>query len=99
MPRHVPPLFLTTYEATQIVALRASLLSDGALPQVDPGPRFDAVLIASRELLAGKIDCVVRRGEEDVHVTRFRAPQTLRTYVRLRVRDDSEKEETWVAKG
>ena len=37
------------------------------------------MLIASRELLAGKIDCVVRRGEEDVHVTRFRAPQTLRT--------------------
>ena len=80
------PLFMTHYEATQIVALRASLLSDGALAKVDvdPAAPFDSVLVAATELLEGRVDCVVEREGRDVHVSRFELPAGLRNFVRLR---------------
>ena len=80
------PLFMTHYEATQIVALRASLLSDGALAKVDVdrAAPFDPVLVAATELVEGRVDCVVAREGRDVHVSRFELPAGLRNFVRLR---------------
>jgi len=80
------PLFMTHYEATQIVALRASLLSDGALAKVDVdrAAAFDPVLVAASELLHGLVDCVVERDGRDVHVSRFELPAGLHNFVRVR---------------
>ena len=80
------PLAMTHYEATQIVALRASLLSDGALAKVDVdrAAPFDPVLVAATELLGGLLDCVIVRQGRDVHVSRMEVPACLLNFVRVR---------------
>lgn len=77
---------MTHYEATQIVALRASLLHDGALAKVDVdrAAPFDPVLVAATELLGGVVDCAIERDGQDVHVSRFELPAGLRNFVRVR---------------
>ena len=53
--------YLTKYEKTQLISLRAQQLNTGAIPTVDVGDLKSTVAIAEKELMERKIPLLVRR--------------------------------------
>jgi len=53
--------YLTKYERTQLISLRAQQLNTGAIPTVEVGSLKSTVAIAEKELMERKIPLFVRR--------------------------------------
>lgn len=53
--------YLTKYERTQLISLRAQQLNMGAIPMVEVGKLKRTVDIAEKELMERKIPLIVRR--------------------------------------
>ena len=71
---------LTKYEACEIVANRALLLSGGSnilLSKEEMPKSRDFYLIAKRELLLGKLDVVVMRDDVEYHVSKMQLPDNI----------------------
>ena len=71
---------LTKYEACEIVANRALLLSGGSdilLSKEEMPKNKDFFVIAKRELLLGKLDVIVLRDKEEYHVSTMQLPDNI----------------------
>ena len=69
---------MTSYEACEIVSLRAILLSQGAptlLSEQERAGQMDHPLIALRELQLGRLDVQVHRPEEVINAQDMRLPR------------------------
>jgi DNA-directed RNA polymerase subunit K/omega len=80
------PVYLSKYEAAQIIAMRAAMLYDDATPLVPLlSDRDDLVRVATRELLDGHLSFVVHRPTGNgavsvVDAARARLPRDVRAH-------------------
>lgn len=69
---------LTSFEVARLLGLRAALLEEGATPMVPwDGDENRLVVVAARELLAGRLDAQVARPAGRRHVRELRIPPTV----------------------
>jgi DNA-directed RNA polymerase I, II, and III subunit RPABC2 len=73
----VTPQYMTKFERAQVIGARAALIAKGDKPAIDTCGETNAVIIATKELDAGKINATVRRHlrdglYEDWHVNDLR---------------------------
>ena len=68
---------MTKFEAPQVVAARAALLEGGAqtfLTCEELCQRTNPIWIATKELILGRIDAVIMRGDCEIHVKKCTLP-------------------------
>lgn len=73
-------MFLTRFEVARILGMRALQLDAGAVPHVQierEDLRCDSLYVAAMELWEKKLDAVVHRGDQVIHVRKSRLPSEL----------------------
>lgn len=69
---------LTSFEVARLLGLRAALLEEGATPMVPWGnDEHRMIVVAARELVAGRLDARVIRAGGWRHVRELRIPATV----------------------
>lgn len=77
-------ILLSKYEVARLLGLRALQLDEGATACVETTAEDTSLTIAAKEIVAGRLDAVVRRGEAYHSVRDARLPRDARTMLELK---------------